>query len=93
MKGHHRRIGKFVTILREQLENRVFASGIAPISFEHERERRQPIALFVGQRRADIEEEFEAAQLERLARAHDDSGDKLCAMSIQPRCGLDLPLQ
>ena len=71
----------------------MLAGRVAGVGLEHQGEWRESVAVRVDQRGSEPEKELEASDVKRLARTHNDAGLELCAVSVEPARGLDLPLQ
>src|SRR5215472_876208 len=80
-------------MLDEQIENIVLSGGVAAIGFQYQGNRCERVVVLVGERRTNLKQKPEPCSIERLARAHDDSGRKLRAVSVQPTGAVELALQ
>ena len=70
MKRHHRRVRQIVAVLREQIEDRVLARGMrGHTSPSTQRQRREPVAVLIGKRRTQLEEELEALRRSSVSHA------------------------
>ena len=85
--------GSVVAVPGERIEDGVLPVGVPTVRPEHERERRESVAVLIGERRARLGEELEARGVERLAAAHHDARLQRRPVCVQPACALDLSLQ
>src|SRR5579884_1355448 len=93
MERHHRGVWQLVSAIDEESQNLVLSGRITCISFEHQSQWSETIALRIRKGCIQFHEQPNARWVESFTCSHDDAGHNLCAVLMEPARAPDFSLK